>query len=157
MSSSEALEGATAIVTQAAIKLREYGEVEIEQLTDNLDSYSGPTMPDIVFTPTSGPYKGVVHVVEFKSTQTKTLPSVVIANAIQHKRWLEEANPKVRLRFALSTNARVPEGHGDFQPITEIQNGEQLASKVIAWSKVEEKQALLTNIAEEASDFRVIS
>lgn len=131
-------------LTKAADLLSEYGEVSIESITDNLNPYSGRRVPDLVFIPESGPNKDVVHIIEFKTTSSEILPSVMVSNALQYKHSIEEANPNVRIRYALSSNGKViaNEGEREVTPLATVNDAKDLADKIVDWAGIKEETVL---------------
>ena len=126
------------IIELAADKLRQYGNVEIESITDQLNPYGGTNVPDLVFTPESGPNSHVIHIIEFKTTNAEILPDVLVSNALRYKRSLEEANPGMTLRYALGSNGRViMEGpEPEIAPLETIHDANELVERIVEWSGV---------------------
>jgi hypothetical protein len=129
------------IINEAAGMLSKFGDVKIESITDNLNPHSASRVPDLVFIPESGPNKDIVHIIEFKPTTSEILPSVMVFNALQYKRRIQDANPDVKVRYALSSNGRVivdEAEEGEVTPLATVQDAEDLAEKIAEWSGVKE-------------------
>ena len=129
------------IINEAAEKLSRFGEVKIESITDKLNPHSASRVPDLVFIPQSGPNKDVVHIIEFKPTKAEILPSVMVFNALRYKRQIQDANPEVRVRYALSSNGEVivdDPAEGEVTPLATVHDAQELADKIVDWSEAGE-------------------
>jgi hypothetical protein len=134
------------IINEAAGMLSTLGEVKIESITDNINPHSASRVPDLVFIPESGPNKDVVHIIEFKTTTSEILPSVMVFNALLYKRRIQDANPGVEVRYALSSNGRVivdDAEAGDVTPLATVRDAQDLAEKIAEWSGVREAKEVL--------------
>lgn len=132
-----------AIIAEAADKLSKFGEVKLESITDNLNPHSGIRVPDLVFVPQAGPNKDVVHIVEFKPTRDEILPSVMVFNSLHYKRQIQEANPELKVRYALSSNGQVivdDNEEGEVMALPAVHDAQELADKIVDWSGASEKQ-----------------
>jgi hypothetical protein len=129
----------TDIITRAADSLKEFGNVEIESITDTLNPHSGTSVPDLVFIPKSGPNKDVVHIVEFKTTNAEILPDVLVSNARRYKHRIEEATGTA-VRYALGSNGRVIVEGPEVQPLQTINDADQLVEGIVNWSGAEKEK-----------------
>ncbi|WP_437898942.1 hypothetical protein [Sorangium sp. So ce124] len=62
---------------------------------------------DLMCIPNSGPYADRPHIVEFKYTRNKTIPSPIIIGLFDLFERIDKANAEMGTRFAIVTNAIV--------------------------------------------------
>ena len=128
------------IIEGAADRLKKFGNVEIESITDRLNPHIGTSVPDLVFIPNSGPNKNVIHIVEFKTTTAEILPDVLVSNARRYKHLIEAANPGMTVRYALGSNGQVRVEGAEVEPFQTINDADQLVDRIVNWAGVRNEE-----------------
>jgi hypothetical protein len=132
---------AVSIINEAAESLQQEGKVYVQSILHQMGVDINDGVPNLVFIPNEEDNEGEkrVFVVEFKPTDAEVLPDIFVANANQHKHWLEEANEnRFKIEYGLSSNGDVIAGSergSEIIPIASVTKGEDLADRVRAWVK----------------------
>jgi hypothetical protein len=128
------------IIEAAKDRLAKFGEVTLEPITSSLNPYSSRQFPDLVFTPKFGPNIGTTYIVEFKHANSMLLPSVIVSNAKSYKHQLEQGNPRIKIKYALSSNGEIVEENLDeeIELFGKINSADSLIEEIKQWTGIEE-------------------
>jgi hypothetical protein len=124
--------------TSALFALQLHGFVELRYETAQFEPYSSQNRPDILFSPGSGPYRGLPYLVELRMPETlgRRLPThqvLVERQAFLKDQWLA-------LRFALATTRKVDNAlrlalsSSQIELFDEIKSGDDLGARILTWS-----------------------
>ncbi|NOH02790.1 MAG: hypothetical protein HND47_12925 [Chloroflexi bacterium] len=128
---------AVSIVRDAAQRLKqeEIGEVYVQPILQQMGVNEG--VPNLVFVPNAELSKNIkrVFILEFKQTDTQTLPDIFVANANQYKRWLQEENTD-HIEYGLASNGEIvtdSERESNVTPIASVKSADELVEKIHDW------------------------